>query len=380
MVDRPALPRRVLHVVSGLDIGGIETWLYQLLGRLERDRVEVEVLVFSPKVGAYEQKISEMGIRILRCSSPHKPLRMIRELRRLFASRQYHAVHVSLHFFSGLIVREAYRAGVPIRIVHSRNMGDSKRRTLGRAAYEGLMRNFIARYATHRLAVSPEAGELLFGKGSVGPANYQIVPSAIDFDAFRQPVDREEVRREFGLSTDDAIIGHVGRIAPAKNHRLIIDIARAYIAVVPQARFVLVGDGPLREQIAWQVKQYGLEEKVIFLGFQREVPKLLKGLFDVFLFPSLWEGSPRVVVEAQVSGLPVVMSSIISKHMDVVPSLIKRVSLDSPVDDWIRALEWAVDASRRVDKEEAYRRVLESEFSMEEQARRLTNLYHGLSY
>jgi glycosyltransferase involved in cell wall biosynthesis len=113
-----------------------------------------------------------------------------------------------------------------------------------------------------------------------------------------------------GIPVDAPVVGHVGSFRPPKNHAFLLQIAAEVLKMRPDVRFLLVGDGPLRPQIEARARELGIAGNVIFTGVCSDVPRVMLGGMDLFLFPSLWEGLPIVVVEAAASGLPVVASDI----------------------------------------------------------------------
>ena len=147
-------------------------------------------------------------------------------------------------------------------------------------------------------------------------------------------MDPAEVRRELGIPEGAFVVGHVGRFSPVKNHTFIVDIAADLVKQRPDAHFLLVGDGPLRPAIEEKVDALGLEVHFTFAGLRSDVPRLMKGAMDVFLFPSLFEGLPLVLVEAQAAGLQCVYSDVIPAEAVVIPALMNMAPLDETPDQW----------------------------------------------
>ena len=189
-----------------------------------------------------------------------------------------------------------------------------------------LSRHLIRRHATMGLAVSRLAARGRFGPHWQEDSRFRILPCAISLDAFSGQVDRASVRRSLGLPESAFVLGHVGRFVPEKNHGFLIEIAAEVCRRVPEAHLLLVGDGPLRPAMEEKLVALGLSKRVTFTGLRQDVPKLLQGAIDIFLFPSLYEGLGIAVVEAQASGLPCLIADTISREVEVIPELVQWLS------------------------------------------------------
>lgn len=173
-------------------------------------------------------------------------------------------------------------------------------------------------------------------------------------EPFNRPVCRDAVRAEFGIPADAFVVGHAGRFTAAKNHIFLLDIASVVLEREPNTRFLLVGDGELRAAIQERAAQLGIADRLIFTGLRPDVPRLMRGAMDAFLLPSLYEGLPLVLMEAQAAGLPCVFADVVSHEADIVPPLVHRRSLAAPSYEWAEAL-LAVRASRSaITREEAF--------------------------
>ena len=207
------------------------------------------------------------------------------------------------------------------------------------------MKRWIDRHATVGLAASRIAGAALFGPRWSSDPRWRTLYCGIDLFPFHAPVDRPTVRAEFGLPADALVIGHVGRFHTQKNHSFLVDVAAAVFLREPRARLLLVGDGELRPDIERRIAASGFRERVVFAGLRGDVPRLMKGGMDVFLLPSLYEGLPLVLIEAQAAGLPCVLSDTVSDEADVASESIARLPLDAPVERWADAVLRAGDVS-----------------------------------
>ena len=149
-------------------------------------------------------------------------------------------------------------------------------------------------------------------------------------------ISRKEIRAKYGIKDDDFVIGHVGRFYPQKNHIFLIDVFSEVHKQKPNAKLLLLGDGPLQEKVQKKVGALELTDSVLFAGLQKE-PAPFYSAMDVFCFPSLWEGLGIVLLEAQYNGLPCVVSDVVPKEAEISNG-INRMNLNTSVQEWAKAL------------------------------------------
>jgi glycosyltransferase involved in cell wall biosynthesis len=313
-------------------------WLLNVLRRIDRDRFQLDFCTFGPQVGVRAVDAEKLGSKILRCPKSSNPWKFRARLRRILREGRYDVVHSHVHFFSGAILRWANAEGVPVRIAHSHTSQDDKASTLARRFYRWLMKWWIDRYATHGLAASQLAAAQLFGEDWQKDGRIQVVHCGIDLRPFEEPIAREEVRAELGIPPDATVVGHVGRFVAAKNHRFFLDVAGEIAKLRPDTHFLLIGDGPLHSEIEERAKAMGFNGNIHFAGTRSDVPRLLRGGMDIFIFPSLWEGLPVTLIEAQAAGLPCIVSDKVTDEAIVLPDRCVRLALSR------RSGEWAAKA------------------------------------
>jgi glycosyltransferase involved in cell wall biosynthesis len=345
IVRDPEKSLRILQVVGTMDTGGRETWLMNVLRRIDRSRYAFDFLTHTDKACFYDNEIRSLGGRLLLCPGRNHLWKYMKNLRRILKeSGPFDVVHSHLHHFSGIPLMVASYVGVPGRIAHSHNDitfaekdADFKRRFYLRAT-EWL----IHRYATAGLACSGLAAKSLFGRGWRGDPRWGIFYCSIELESFVGSVDRNDVRREFGIGPGELVLGHVGRFSRQKNHDFLIDIFAEVLRRRPESRLVLVGEGPLRPVIEEKAARLKFSTRVIFAGVRPDVPRLMKGLMDSVVLPSHHEGLPLVLLEAQAAGLPCVYADNITREVDVLPTLMYRFPLERSAGDWADAVLSAV--------------------------------------
>jgi glycosyltransferase involved in cell wall biosynthesis len=306
---KPYRPVRVLHVFGAMDRGGAETRTLEILRRLDASRYAFDFCVLSGTPGAYAAEIEARGGCIVRCALRPHPARFIARFVRVLRRSRYDVVHSHVHHFSGVILAASRLAGVPRRVAHIRSTDDGRPTTPLRRAYRVSMRRLIDATATTVIGVSEGAMEAFFGPRWRRDRRRTVVYNGVEPARFSSPGATVEVRREFGLPAGAPLLLHVGRFDPQKNHAALVALAEALVARRPDAVFILVGDGVLRERIEREVAERGLGPRFRFAGLRDDVPRLLAAA-DLLICPSLWEGLPGVVLEAAAAGVPVVASEL----------------------------------------------------------------------
>ncbi len=378
MAQEQEKPIRILHVLGMMGRGGVETWLMNILRMIDRDRYQMDFLVHVPEPQDYDDEVRVLGSKVIFCPHMRQPLRYAREFARILKEHgPYDVVHSHVHRYSGYVLRLAQGAGVPIRIAHSHlNAAAFERQvSVPRRAYLNLMRCWIYRYATDGLATSRQAAADLFGPRWEEDPRFRLLFCGIDLDPFGAYVCRNGVRTEFGIPEDAFVVGHVGRFTEQKNHEFLLQIAVAVAEREPNTRLLLVGEGELRPAIEEQVARAGLTEQVIFAGSRPDVPRLLRGVMDVFCFPSRYEGLGLVLVEAQAAGLRCVLSDVVPCEADIVPPLVQRLSLTGPASVWAEALLAVRDISPPVLQPDALAIIEASPFNVRTSWQALEQVY-----
>ena len=336
-------PIRVLHCVAGLGHGGYESLIMNLYRNIDREKVQFDFVSSFP--GVYEPEIEALGGRIHRIPfiTQKGPFVYTAALDRVLrAEPRYPIVHSHMDKFSGLVMKRAAKAGIPVRIAHSHNTKNE-----GGLAFQ-LVKDHYGRmvlpWATDLFACSKAAADWMFGEKAAGA---RILFNGVQPEDFApSAAARAAVRAELGLAESTFVAGHVGRFTEQKNHAFLLEIFAALHARRPDSALLLAGDGPLRPKMAETARRLGLESAVRFLGPRQDVPALLSAM-DCFIFPSHHEGLPVTLVEAQAAGLPVAASSASVLNSSAVsvsglPSsdtlcVTRSMGLDEAADTWAAA-------------------------------------------
>jgi glycosyltransferase involved in cell wall biosynthesis len=369
---------RILHVVGGMIRGGIETWLMHILRHIDRDRFQMDFLVHTDQTCAYDEEIRSFGSRVISCPHLSQPWTYASHLKRILREYgPYDIIHSHVHNFNGYILYIARAAGVPIRIAHSHTDLSSKETRIGlyRYLYLALSKHWITHHATFGIGGSQKTAANLFGANWEKDPRWQILHYGIDLNLLENEIDRSAIRTQLGIPADAFVIGHVGRFVEVKNHGFLVKIAAEVARREPNMRLLLVGDGSLRPDIQQQVIQEGLTDQVIFTGVRSDVAQLMLGAMNTFILPSLYEGLPLVLLEAQAAGLPCLFSDIITKEVEIVKPLVQSLSLSQPASDWAEAILNTKNTGLNITRSEALLLVQQSEFNISTCVKALEKIY-----
>lgn len=304
--------RSVLNVIGSLDIGGAEINAMNILRNMERGKYNYEFIIFDEKIGAFEKEAIQLGATIIRMQEPKSDYKVfLKAFNNLLKEKHYEAIHVNTLWNSGLLLKIAKKHNIPIRICHSHSTESSANEHIVYKGYKLVMRQLILRATTDFIACGVDAGNYLYGANKFKQQG-KVIYNGVNIERFRYNSDiRQQVRKELGISSDTVVLGHVGRLAPVKNHTFMLALLEEVVKDYRQVKMIFVGDGPDYEKIRKEISERKLQDHIILLGSRTDVNRLLQS-FDILLFPSIFEGFPVTLVEAQASGLPCLISSSIT--------------------------------------------------------------------
>lgn len=342
-------PIRVLQALPSMGHGGIEHFLMNLYRAIDKDKVQFDFMYRVPYECVFDKEIESMGGRIFRCVDPDRhPMRSGRYYRVFFAEHpEVRAVHEHRSGCDGFfgLMREAKRAGVPVRILHSHNSQKGWANNPIKGVTDAFNASRLDSFANVFIACSDLAAEYLYNRCAKASAECVIRPNAVDLDAFSfNPDTRAAVRGRYGISSDSLVIGHVGRFVAEKNQSFLVDVIRALRSEGVRAEALLLGDGPLRGEVEEKASLLDVGRYMHFAGIQGDTASHYSAM-DTFCMPSLFEGLPVSCVEAQANGLPMVLSSGIS-HMADICGYTTFLGLDAGINAWCDALHSTAEDGR----------------------------------
>ncbi len=356
---------KVLHIVGALNLGGAETMIMNIFRNIDRSRFQFDFYLSGNSGGFYEEEVLQLGGRIFNVGRRKKhPVNYCTELFKLIRKEKYDAIQIhATDAMDGLPAFISWLAGSKKICLFSHNTRGQSMQS------QKIMRAMFMPFVTHPQACSDMAAEWMFGKRA---NEAEIIPLPINCDLCVYDQEfREKERLRLGL-TDKKIVGHIGRFQTQKNHDQLIDIFAELMRKDPEYRLILIGVGDLEESIHKKVENLGIEEYVLFMGQVDKACRMLS-IFDVFLLPSLYEGFPTVLLEAQANGLESVVSNTITPSIKLT-NLVHFVDLDDSASYWADQL--IEHTCERHDTEE-FNTVIAKDYSAPNVAAKFSSIYLG---
>ncbi len=329
MVDND--PIRVAQIIGKWIGGGVESVVMNYYRHIDKSKIQFDFICDDDSTNIPYEEIEKLGGKVILIPPYQKVFKYHNRLKKVLKEGNYKIVHSHINTLSVFSLFAAKCAGVPVRIAHSHSTTNKKEKK--KNSLKQTLRPFSKVFATDYMCCSELAGRWLFGNKEYDNGNVYLLNNAIDLDKFKYDEEkRKKKRKELNIEDDTLVIGHVGRFVEQKNHRFLIDIFNEVHKQKENSILLLAGQGPLMEEMKEKVKILGIEDSVNFLGQRNDINELYQ-VMDLFLFPSLYEGLGMVAVEAQVSGLPCVVSTEIPKIAKVTKK-ITFINLENKIEIW----------------------------------------------
>lgn len=345
---------------------GVTNVIFNLHRGLDKSDMRIDLLSINQPDSSYISRIEASGGRVYELHrSIARSARYIWELARLIRQNGYRIVHA--HGNSATLALEmlaAWLGGCKVRIAHCHN-------TICKyIAVHRLLLPLFGASCSHRLACGMDAGRWLYGNKP-----FTVINNGIDTETFRfSEEDRQQLRSTLHIPPQRKLIGHVGLFNEAKNQRFLVDILEQLLQTGGDWGLLLVGEGELRRSVEQHVSEQGLEDHVIFAGTTDAVAEHLSAC-DLLCMPSLYEGLPLTLIEAQANGLCCVISENITREADKTGN-VRFLSLDSGAAFWaesIRRLE--VSGDRNEASCSAVEKIKHSGYAIDIEAEKLKDYY-----
>lgn len=328
---------RVLHITEMLSAAGIESFIMNMYRNIDRDKVQFDFLVLRNEKEFYDEEIKSLGGKkyFVHSNIKNTWLRILDEAHQIeefLKTHPYEIVHI--HYTTPLrapYLLAAKKAGVATRIYHAHSAAVSGKSKLKLLFYE-YYRKKIVKWGTTWFACSKAAAEWIFPEQLLQAGNVEIVHNGIDTERFKYNASkRNMIRKQLGLEYSFTLV-HTGRFIEQKNQLFILDIFKELKSIHSDAKLLLLGKGELLEKTKEKARRLGIDNDVLFLGVRKNVEDYLSAA-DCYVMPSLYEGLPVAAVEAECSGLPCVMSTNITKEVELTENT-KFLSLNETAEFW----------------------------------------------
>ncbi len=300
--------KKICFIIPGLNAGGMENYLLRFLNFLP-EKSGVTVMVRNGEKGDLWNEYEKTGVNIRFQGIGYLDLLKWIKLFRYFNKEKFLTVCDFNGNFAGITMLISRHAGVCNRISFYRRSSDAFKQQWFRQTYNKMANSLVYYNSTKIFSNSQHAIDCFFPYRDPGDNRFKVIPNGIDPTTFNLRANVSEARRYFNLPQDKFIIGHVGRYDPAKNHETIFKVAQRLKPEEPNIIFLFAGRATDSHAFHERVHFYGIEDICFCLGLQTKIPFLYKTL-DLFYFPSITEGQPNALIEAIMSGLPVIASDI----------------------------------------------------------------------
>ena len=359
-------------MIGSLNIGGSQAMIMNIYRKINKRKVQFDFIVDHGTELYYADEIKKLGgkIFIFPTFKGSNILNVVQYWNKFFREHpEYKVLHSHVRSYATIYLPIAKKYGVKT-IIHSHSTSNGK----GLSSIVKLIMQYPLRYqADYLFSCSKEAGEWLFGKKAIKSNRYYMIRNAIDSKIYcRDGRIRKKYRQQLGISDDESLYIHVGRLHEAKNHVFLLNVFRAVLNKEKKSKLILVGNGDLYKFIKSEIQKLKISENVIMLGARNDVAELLISA-DYFLFPSKWEGLPVTVVEAQAAGLPCYVSNNITRDVNV-SKLVRNISIDDGIEPWVKEI-----IKHDMHYEDVSNEIIESGFDIGSSVRWITNFYEGIS-
>lgn len=345
-------PIRILQVFATMNRGGAESMIMNLYRQIDRKKIQFDFVVHTEDKCAFDDEIEQLGGNVHRIPryNGKNHLTYIKAWKFIFMNHpEYKIIHGHIRSTAAIYLKIAKNYNV-VTISHSHSTSSGSGIT---SVIKNIMQLPIRSISDYFFACSEEAGNWLFGKKIVNSGRFYVLNNAIDINLFQFDSNIRNITRNELNIRNKFVIGHVGRFHPTKNQAFLIEIFKVLHDKNQDTMLVLVGDGELKKSIQSKVLEANLESSIIFTGVRPDVNKLMQAM-DLLVMPSIYEGLPVTLVEAQTSGLKCIVSDKITREINIT-DLVEFYPLDYSHDKWANLILDHMDTYKRRDTSEEIR-------------------------
>ena len=326
--------KRILHVLGSLNRGGAETIVMNLYRELDKSKFQFDFVTHINQPGDYTDEIKKMGGRIFFVPSYkiYNHFQYKKAWKKLLDEhKEFKIIHGHVRSTAAIYLNIAKKMGRKT-IAHSHSISSG-------SGIKALIKNVLQyriRYiADYFMGCSKQANIWLFGKKIANSNRCYVLNNGIELNNFIFNKEiRDEYRNKLKIMNDEILIGHVGRFAPEKNHKFILNCFSKIYNINNKYKLILIGDGKEKEKIINRFSKAPFMRNVIFTGTVKNVNDYMQAM-DIFILPSKFEGLGMVLIEAQISGIPCIASSNVPKEANISK---KMIFCPLKCNAWIKAI------------------------------------------
>lgn len=357
--------KKILTVITtGMSpYGGLTTVAMNYYRQLNLNTIHMDFASTNLLDRELEAELLNHGSVYYKLSSRSKsPYRYFRELLKL--CKKYDVIHIHANSATATVeLMAAKLAGVRKRIIHIHNT------TCTHKIIHRMLKPVFDRSYTDAISCSKAAGEWIFPQNK-----YIVLNNAINLKEYSyNPHNRKYIRDTYGIG-NEILVGNVGKLIEQKNHTFLLDIFYEFLKQEPTAKLMVVGGGILENKLKKKTAKLGISDNVIFCGMQNSAVPFLSA-FDIILFPSLWEGLPLAILEAQANGLNCVVSENVTFEVDM--GGVVRISLNNGISDWSDCLRNNISGNREQTCESYCMTMHNKGYDIEANVNILEKMYRG---
>lgn len=341
--------------------------ILNLYKHIDRSKIQFDFVIFHDEERMLEEEIKNLGGKVfyIEAFNGKNLFRFVNAWKDLLKNHpEYRIVHGHVRSVAAIYLLIAKKIG-RVTIAHSHSISNGKG---VKSAVKNVMQFPIRYVADYLFACSDEAGRWLYGKKACAGEKYHFFPNAIDITRYQyDETIRAEMRKKLDIE-EKLVIGTVGRISEPKNPYGILDIFEKVSKKNEKAVLVWVGGGELEADIKKEAARRKLTDRIRFMGNRKDVPELMQ-TFDIFIFPSLWEGLPVTVIEAQAAGLPCLISDRVTKQV-AVSKLVHYLPVDQGYEVWEEAI-----LNSNLDRQDVQNEIRQAGFDIHDSAKWISDFY-----
>lgn len=363
---------KVLHICGSItSSGGVGVLLMNYYKNIDRDKIQFDFLTHHATDPLLIEEIQKLGGNVLQITPKSKGI--FKNIIESFKVINKNSIHDVIHVHTAsttsfLYLLIARIAGKKVRIIHSHATNLEKPEGSFQHKIHKLLRTLVKLSATDYFACSRAAGEWLYGEKEIDKV--YVLKNAIDIKTFVYDFKKSnDIKDKFNIN-GKLVVGSIGRMCYQKNQLFLLDIFNEICKINDNSVLLLVGDGELRNELEMKIKQLNLEQNVILTGNRNDVNDLLQAM-DIFVLPSLFEGLPVVLIEAQASGLKVIASDTITDEVGVT-DLFSTCSLGDSPQKWAEII---INKSDRYVREDQTLQIREGGYDIGQAAKWLELFY-----
>lgn len=365
---------RVVHIIGKVEMGGVQAVVMNYYRNIDKTKVQFDFIIDGYNETPIDKEIESMGGKVYKIEPYEKNIfKNMLQCYKIFKTNKYTIVHCHLNTLSVFPLFVAWICKIKIRICHNHSTaakGEGKKNLI-----KYILLPFSKLFATHYCACSELSGRWIFGNNFYNKGKVKLIKNAIDINKYSYNKSVRDKKREQMNLNNKFVIGHVGRFVYQKNHNFLIDIFNEAYKINNNLILILVGDGRLKNQIQYKVKNLGLKDNILFLGNRFDVPELMQAM-DLFLLPSFYEGLPVVGIEAQAAGLKCIFSDSITYETKIT-DLVEFISLNKSSKYWANQI---IKYSNGYNRENTDIRIKKARYEIKIAAHNLLLWYKKLLY